>query len=75
MTDSEKLDLILEKMISLDQKTSALERKVKGLEENMVDAKADLRHLRRDVGFILDEVESVHVTLDKYKVDKTAHTA
>ncbi len=68
MTDSEKLDLILEKISTLDQK-------VTGLEKDMIDVKADLRRLHRDDEFIIDEVERVHAILDKHKEDKSVHTA
>lgn len=68
MTDSEKLDLILEKISSLDQK-------VTGLEKDMVDVKADLRRLHRDDEFIIDEVERVHEILTKHAENKTMHTA
>ena len=63
MTDSEKLDLILEKVTTLDEKVS-------GLEKDMVDVRSDLRRLHRDADFILDEVERVHEILDKHKKDK-----
>lgn len=75
MTDSEKLDLILEKVITLDQKFSTLDQKVTGLEKDMVDVKADLRRLHRDDDFIIDQVERVHAILDKHKKDKSVHTA
>ena len=82
MTDSEKLDLILEKVTdlnqkvsTLDQKVSTLDQKVTGLEKDMVDVKADLRRLHRDDEFIIDEVERVHAILDKHKEDKAVHTA
>lgn len=68
MTDGEKLDLLLEKVTGLDEK-------VTGLEKDMIDVKVDLRHLRRDADFIIDEVEQVHGILDKHKEDKTVHTA
>lgn len=68
MTDSEKLDLILEKVTTLDEKVS-------GLEKDMVDVRSDLRRLHRDADFILDEVERVHEILDKHKKDKSVHTA
>ena len=61
MTDSEKLDLLLEK--------------VTGLEKDMIDVKSDLRRLHRDDTLILDEVERVHGLLNKHKQDKSAHTA
>lgn len=41
----------------------------------MIDVKADLRRLHCDADFILDEVERVHDILDKYKEDRTIHTA
>ncbi len=76
MTDSEKLDLILEKVTTLDQK-------VTDLEKDMVDVKADLKQtervlkneIRKECGLVLDEVERVHNILDKHKEDKSAHTA
>ena len=61
MTDSEKLDLLLQK--------------VTGLEKDMIDVKADLRRLHRDDTLILDEVERVHDILEDHKKDKSAHTA
>ena len=68
MTDSEKLDLILEKVTTLDQK-------VTGLEKDMLDVKADLRRLHRDDTLILDEVERVHEILLDHMKDTTKHTA
>lgn len=76
MTDSEKLDLILEKVTTLDQK-------VTDLEKDMVDVKVDLKQtervlkneIRKECGLVLDEVERVHNILDKHKEDKSAHTA
>lgn len=50
MTDSEKLDLLLDK--------------VAGLEKDMIDVKADLKRLHQDDNFIIDEVERVHEILD-----------
>ena len=68
MTDSEKLDLILEKISTLDEK-------VTGLEKDMLDVRADLRRLHRDDALILDEVERVHLILEDHKKDKSVHTA
>lgn len=61
MTDSEKLDLLLEKVI--------------GIEKDIVDMKADLRRLHRDDTLILDEVERVHNILDKHTHDNKKHSA
>ena len=68
MTDSEKLDLLLEKVAGLDQKVTRLEK-------DMVEVKTDLKHLHRDDAMILDEVERVHQILDKHKSDRSVHTA
>lgn len=73
MTDSEKLDLLLEKVSGLDQKVSGLDQKVSGLEKDMLDVKADLRRLHRDDTLILDEVERVHGILDSHKADRAVH--
>lgn len=61
MTNSEKLDLLLEKATSI--------------EKDMIDVKVDLHRLYRDDTFIIDEVERVHTILDKHKDDKSVHTA
>ena len=59
MTDSEKLDLLLEKVNSLDTKVTSIEK-------DIVDVKADLRRLHRDDTLILDEIERVHSILNKH---------
>ncbi|MCI8365841.1 MAG: hypothetical protein HFG34_12980 [Eubacterium sp.] len=75
MTDSEKLDLLLEKVTGINEKVNALDEKITVLEKDIVDVKADLRRLQRDADFILDEVERVHGILDEHKADKAVHTA
>ena len=75
MTDSEKLDLLLEKVAGLDQKVSILDERVAGLEMDMTDVKADLRRAHRENNFILDEVERLHEILSRHKADKKVHTA
>ena len=76
MTDSEKLDLILEKV-------SKIEKKISSLEKDITDIKADLKQtervlkneIRKESALVLDEVERVHDILDRHKEDKTVHTA
>ena len=75
MTDSEKLDLLLEKVGSLEGKVDSLEEKVSDIEKDIIDIKADMRRLHRDDCSILDEVERVHSILDKHKADRAVHTA
>lgn len=65
MTDSEKLDLLLEKVIGINEKVNDLNEKVTVLEKDIVDVKTDLRRLHRDTDFILNEVERVHDISDE----------
>lgn len=63
MTDSEKLDLMLEKI-------SSIESDVKSLKRQQMKFVAELKAMD---SLILDEVERVHEILDKHKEDKAAH--
>ena len=82
MTDSEKLDLILEKVAGLDGKVTSLDERLTNLEKDvtdlkadMIDVKSDLRRLHRDDELILDEVERVHTILERHMNNKSVHTA
>lgn len=69
MTDSEKLDLILLDMQSMNSRIDNLELQMKQTEQN-------LKHeIRKECGLVLDEVERVHSILDRHKADKSVHTA
>ena len=89
MTDSEKLDLLLSKMVSVDNKVDALDSKVDAL-DSRVDAlehrmtslekdvsgmKSDLHQLHSDDMLILDEVERVHEILERHINNRAVHTA
>lgn len=65
MTDSEKLDLLLEKVDSI-------ERDVNNIKRQIMKSTAELKAMDE---MILDEVERVHGILDKHRADKTVHTA
>lgn len=79
MTDSEKLDLLLEKVGSLEDKVDSLEDKVGSVEKDISGLKRQLMkstaELKAMDEMILDEVERVHTILDKHKADKAVHTA
>ncbi|MDE7434972.1 MAG: hypothetical protein K2N01_03990 [Lachnospiraceae bacterium] len=72
MTDSEKLDLLLEKVGSLEDKVVSVEKDISGLKRQLMKSTAELKAMDE---MILDEVERVHTILDKHKADKAVHTA
>lgn len=65
MTDSEKLDILLEKVTGLEKDLNTLKRQV-------MKSTAELKAMDE---MILDEVERVHRILDKHKSDNSVHTA
>ena len=71
MTDSEKLDLILEKVTTLDEKVTGLEKDLNSVKRQIMKSTAELKAMDE---MILDEVERVHGILDKHKEDKSVHT-
>lgn len=72
MTDSEKLDLILEKVNGMDDKVSILERDLNAVKRQVMKSTAELKAMDE---MILDEVERVHELLNRHKEDKAVHTA
>ena len=65
MTDSEKLDVLLEKVTSIESDVAKLKRQV-------TKSTAELKAMD---DMIFDEVERVHAILDRHKEDKTVHSA
>ena len=65
MTDSEKLDLLLEKVTSIESEVSKVKRQ-------LIKSTAELKAMDE---MVLDEVERVHNILNRHKEDKTVHTA
>ncbi len=72
MTDSEKLDLILSKLDSLESESQDMKKDINTLKRQLMKSTAELKAMDE---MILDEVERVHSILDKHKEDKTVHTA
>lgn len=82
MTDSKKLDLILQKIVGVETDISSLKEDVTGLKEDVTGLKGDVADLKEDVKrldrndkLILDEVERVHEILTRHINDKSKHTA
>lgn len=78
MTDTEKLDLLLEKVAKLE----SLPEKVAKLSKDMDDVKSDLKRLHKrvkqlhqDDRFILDKIERVHCILEQHISDRSVHLA
>lgn len=72
MTDSEKLDLILEKISNLENEISDLKNEVKDTKRQQMKYVAELKAMD---SMILDEVERVHEILMQHKKDTSKHTA
>ncbi len=72
MTDSEKFDLILSKLDSLENEIQDIKKDVSNVKRQVMKSTAELKAMDE---MILDEVERVHSILDKHKEDKTVHTA
>lgn len=72
MTDSEKLDLLLSKVDTLENEMQDIKKDVNGIKRQVMESTAELKAMDE---MILDEVERVHNIIDKHKEDKTVHTA
>lgn len=86
MNDSEKLDLILEQLSSInsqmetkfdaiDARFNSIDARLDALETDMADVKADLKQFHRYADMILDEVERVHEFLNDHINDTSKHIA
>ena len=86
MTDSKKLDLILEKMDCLEGKVDSLDGRMDSLEGRMNSLEGEMskfkEHVTKSIDglkemdeMILSEVARVHRILDKHKADQTVHIA
>lgn len=86
MTDSEKLNVILFKMDSLEIEIQDMKTEIQDMKTEVQNVKKDLSAFKRQTKksveelntmdkLILNEVEGVHKILDMHKEDKTAHSA
>ncbi|MBQ7359967.1 MAG: hypothetical protein IJW63_07730 [Lachnospiraceae bacterium] len=86
MSDREILELLLEKVSSVESKVTSLDGKVTSLDGKVTSNENSIanldRQLKKSVAelkamdeLILDEVERVHAILDKHKEDKNVHSA
>ena len=82
MTDSEKLNLLLEKIVGMEKDMVGLRTGLDYLKKDMADVKTDIADIRGDIKnlqkndiLILDEVERVHKILNKHIKNQSIHTA
>ena len=86
MTDSEKLDLLLEKTISMESDITSVKSDITSMKSNIVSIENDIPKLKRQIlktkvelkgmdDMILDEVERVHKILNKHIANSAVHSA
>lgn len=83
MSDSEKMDLILLDMREMKADIQGLKTDMRGmnirmdgLESQIKETERNLRNeIRKECALVLDEVERVHIILERHKADKSVHTA
>ena len=69
MTDSEKLDLLIQHMSAINERLDGLELQLKSTERTLKN------QIVKSESLILDEVERVHMILDEHTHDTKKHTA
>lgn len=76
MTDSEKLDLLIAQMQSMNERMSDFENRMDGIELQIKSTERNLKNqIMKSESLILDEVERVHMILDDHIHDTKKHTA
>lgn len=76
MSDSEKMDLILLDMREMKADMRGMNIRMDGLESQIKETERNLRNeIRKECALVLDEVERVHIILERHKADKSVHTA
>lgn len=71
MTDSQKLDLILDKVVSLDNRVSSLDNKVVSLSDRVVSLEESMASLDSKVVSLSDRVASLEENMDSLKLEVT----
>ena len=59
MTDNEILNLILEKVVSLDEKVTTLETDMKDVKQDVVNLKSDMQDVKQDVANLKSDMQDV----------------
>jgi chromosome segregation ATPase len=71
MTDSQKLDLILEKVIGLEEKITSMDARLSNLEEKVTSMDARLANVENEVTSLREEVTSMDNRLSNVENDVT----
>lgn len=72
MTDSEKLDLLLERIGNMESDITDLKKETSSIKRQIMKSTAELKAMDE---MVLDEVERVHAIIDRHIEDKAVHTA
>lgn len=82
MTNDDKLDLLLEKVMGMEADMSNMKNDISNMKNDISDIKLDVndlkaytRKLNRNDELILDEVERVHGILNRHINDTKKHIA
>lgn len=71
-----RMDSLEQRMDGLDQRIDGLEQRMDGLELQIESTQRALKNeIRKSEALILDEVERVHIILEKHKEDSVKHIA
>lgn len=66
MTDSEKLDLLLKKVVGIEGDISGMKEDITELKADVTELKEEVKRLDQNDTLILNEVERVHHILNKH---------
>lgn len=76
MTDSEKIDLILNNMQKMDERMDKMDERMDTIESQIKQTERVLKNeIRNSENLILDEVERVHKILEKHQKDDSKYIA
>ncbi len=79
MTDSEKLNVIISRLDSLECDMQDMKSEIQNVKKDVSTLKhqtaKSIEELKTMDKLILDEVERVHNILDRHKADKAVHSA
>ena len=71
MSDSELLQVIYEKVLSMDKEMQSFRNEMQSFKSDMGSVKDDVQSLKNDMGSVKDELRAIHNRLDVVEVKAT----